>query len=187
MRKSAGKSKSTKSNREPELEYTCLSHDARKSGYPHLVQRLSYRTMPEYTEGRPVGVGSYFGFDYMGSAEFEFGAIPSAKTRLVGSLNDKYGDVWPDPVCITAEGPHKAWFVGLPDQLDLARDWFSTELKYDYTFMKERSRLRQSYLTPKDCTVEGWWCIDDYAPFALFKTQVQAKDFILGLRGQRRA
>lgn len=157
-------------------------------GYPNLVQRLTahnpmvlkYRL--EDTSKAP-SIGTYFAFDYMGSAEFEFGAIPEAKRSLIVALEDAR---WPDSTPITV-GNHTAWYVGPVSGLSRATYWFKTELDHSYTGMKERSGLRSSYLNPTDrYQYDGWFCLDT-PEFGLFRTKKLANDFVRGIRGQRRA
>ena len=56
---------------------------------PYLIQRAtipSYKS--QYTSENPT-FNQVYGLDYMGSSEFEFGAIPKSFTRIIENL-DKY-------------------------------------------------------------------------------------------------
>lgn len=46
---------------------------------PYLVQRILKK---DYSAPGKKGVDALFSFDYMGSAEFEFGALPQALKRM---------------------------------------------------------------------------------------------------------
>ena len=48
--------------------------------YPHLIQRGTIK------EGEYTGLDSLINYDYMGAAEFEFGALPKALTNLLQLL-----------------------------------------------------------------------------------------------------
>lgn len=164
----------------------------RIKGYPYLVQRLRWEGKPTLSlfagtdrgTSDPVKVGDYFSFDYMGSSEFEYGSIPAAKRILIAALA---AEGWTDPVEVKS-GEHTCWYVGPKAHLAMAQTFFNEELASDYTGMKERSNLREGYLTPGKYTPTGWWCVDsgDRATtlgFALFKTQDQAKVFRHILKG----
>jgi hypothetical protein len=53
--------------------------------YPHLIQRGSFRAIEEKDI---VGMESLVQFDYMGSSEFEFGALSASLKRIVGSWGE---------------------------------------------------------------------------------------------------
>ena len=167
---------------------------ARIDNYPYLVQRLRWTgeadKNPYHTtdKGPPQErkVGDYFNFDYMGSAEFEWGAIPAAKRRLRALLE---GEGWGEPREIKVE-EHVCWYVGPKAQYDLAVTWFTEELSGEYTGMKEISNLKTAYTSPETWSPNGWWAIDGgerpdegRAMFALFIKKDHARDFIKGVRG----
>lgn len=74
------------------MEY---SDDPRKPGAFYLVQTLSYRPYRDHqrqfpkakVKSNPFGYGRMgdYELDYMGAAEFEFGAIPAANNRLANA------------------------------------------------------------------------------------------------------
>lgn len=150
----------------------------RISGYPYLVQRLKHHE----PRGNQNNIGRYFDFDYMGSAEFEFGAIPNAKKALLAMTPEEF-----EPVEIT-EGAHKAWYVGPKAHMEMVRVWFREELANDYTGMKERSNLKGAYTAPNQWSPNGWFCVDGgwqegLQVWGLFTTESYARDFVKGLRG----
>jgi hypothetical protein len=64
-------------------------------GKPWLVQRAKFRNIPvEHIDG----VNSLFDFDYMGSAEFEFGALPKSLHAIVDNVSEYHMVVVPS-VC----------------------------------------------------------------------------------------
>lgn len=162
--------------------------------YPYLVQRLRWTgktdNNPYHAKdgGEGVKIRDFFDFDYMGSAEFEWGAIPAAKRALRAELEALE---WPEPEKIEVEG-HVFWFVGGPRDRELAETWVCEELKSDFTGMKEGSRLRQAVTEPDTWSPNGWWAIDGgghsaraagSALFAVFREEQHARDFIKGVKG----
>lgn len=150
---------------------------------PYLVQRLKLNT---YHPGDRKGVDRYFSFDYMGSAEFEFGALPSAlkSMRAHPTLPE-----W-KPTELTHKS-HCLWFLGPKDLEPVALELFKSRFHDRYeSDLKERTYIFES-LTGKDrngedrqylVNIVGWWCIDTDLGFALFKDKDHAKWFLTGLR-----
>lgn len=156
--------------------------------YPYLVQRLRWTGKGAKAGSEGVKIGDFFDFDYMGSAEFEFGAIPAAK-RVFHAELEALG--WPEPEKIKVE-EYVFWYVGGPRDRELAEAWVREELKTDFTGMKERSDLRRAVTEPDKWSPNGWWAIDGgarsaraagMALFAVFREEQQARDFIKGVRG----
>lgn len=54
---------------------------------PYLIQRAKFITEDESTTSRK-GIDKLLGFDYMGSAEFEFGALPKSLKRIRADHKD---------------------------------------------------------------------------------------------------
>lgn len=153
----------------------------RIEGYPFLVQRLRHHE----ARGVEHNIARYFDFDYMGSSEFEAGAIPRSKKILNAAL--PLGTEKPEPVKLS-EGEHTAWYVGPNAHLEMARTWFREELAADATGMLERSNLRETYTKPTERSCNGWFCVDGgwregRQVWALFTKKDFARDFIKGLRG----
>lgn len=152
-----------------------------------MVQRLKIR---DYRPDDHTGIDKDFSCDYMGSAEFEFGALPGAllAMRAIPDLSK-----WePEEL---KYGPHRLWFVG-PETLKLvAEEFFKSRFKARYEAdLKERTHIAEA-LTGVDYegrpvkyyeNLVGWWCIDPNLEFALFKTKGHAKKFLSGLRDTTR-
>ena len=171
-----------------------MKHQAEKTklpsmripNYPWLVQRVrSLRGSKNPFGGASAGklLDDLFDWDYMGSAEFEFGSLSKARVILT---NDLKAAGWPAPVQIKS-GKHEGWFVGAKKHRDLAVSFFTEELASEYTGMKERSELKTSYEAPGPRSPIGWWCIDDVivgngVVFAMFKFEADAQKFIAGLK-----
>ena len=54
---------------------------------PYLIQRAKFIKDDEYSANRK-GIDKLLGFDYMGSAEFEFGALPASLKRIRAEIKD---------------------------------------------------------------------------------------------------
>jgi hypothetical protein len=157
--------------------------------YPKLVQHLHHKEdltdtyQPwRYTDIRPgntFGVASLFEFAYMGRAEYERGAIPTAREALTRIMDSS---CWPDPVELKC-GDFSCWFVGPPTARPIAQVFFETELgdtKAPYT--KEYTDLRESYVNPKYQSPDGWWVLLPLPGFGIFKTREGADLFQKAIR-----
>lgn len=145
----------------------------------YLVQRLEERVPPQAGKG----VDRYFSMDYMGSAEFEYGALPRALRAI--RADPTYPE-W-EPVKIQA-GPHETWYVGNPGGLQRATEFFTSELARTWAgrSTKETTNLPEVYLGTSGRTprTSGWWRVDEgKSNWALFRTEQQAKLWLRGLRG----
>lgn len=161
--------------------------------YPRLVQHLRYTGVIEnpyqprrYTDLRPgetFGVSSLFRFEYMGRAEYEWGALPTAREILSQSMAEAN---WPAPMQLK-QGTHSCWFVGPANHIQVARVFFAEELADDRApYTKEYTGLQRSYLNPDDRhSPEGWWVLLPLPGFAVFKTQFQSQEFIRALRDHK--
>jgi hypothetical protein len=144
---------------------------------PDLVQRMELR---EHNADDRSGVDRYFSMDYMGSSEFEWGAL-SRTLKHLRTLT------LPNPVKFEAvrDGqPVVAWYVGPESHREVAEYWFKLcvgaadgQYKFD---MKEMPRVFDAYgpefkteYTPTGrvkkvknprrnygTTIVGWWCVD---------------------------
>lgn len=149
----------------------------------HLVQRIRLRPDAERTpEKGPID--GVFQFDYRGSAEFEFGALPR-------SLKELRATSMSAPVRLAAQG-QKAWYVGRPEFQEVAQTFFELELHHPWKnppqkpyYLKEVSNLYWSYHPEEECDiyrrVDGWWTLDEGAPWALFRTKEAAQLWHAGI------
>ena len=147
---------------------------------PYLVQRVELKK--HFREGS-TGVDALFGFDYMGSSEFEWGALPAA----LRAMREKLSDSWnPREIRI---GQHAVWYVG-PDELHkTAKEFFEDQLGPRKHRLKEASYIDRVF-KPKDDydrrkETIGWWCIDSGLEFAFFKTEDAAKKWVQCLKEKK--
>lgn len=156
--------------------------------YPDLVQRLEeLKNKRPVKDGEKANVGTFFAFEYMGSSEFEWGIIPQSKRNLIARFE---ASEWPEPVKVK-QGECVAWYVGLPENLEMAKVWFQEELVSSHTGMKESSYLREAYGLETGpfafkTDTNGWWKLESRRQensWGLFRTKDQARKFLKGLRG----
>lgn len=132
---------------------------------PYLVQRLC-RKDPKFVDLSKIGIDRVCSLDYMGSAEFEFGAIPTALRTM-----RNYCSVLR---CMEFNvGEHKGLsFVGNLDHFAYATKWFSEELKDMFCHKAKESTYIHYILNDKDPELGkricGWWALDQKVPWAIF-------------------
>lgn len=143
----------------------------------HLVQRVRLRR-PEDRLPERGAIDGVFVFDYMGAAEFEWGALPSCLKELRAA---------PVPLPVPLRvAEHTAWFVGRPELQPYAQTFFEAELRHPWEdttpkpyYLKESSGLYWSY-HPKPSNqgrdvFDGWWALDEGRSWALFRTEEAAQ------------
>ncbi len=131
---------------------------------PYLIQRIS-EVAKDPRIGKS-GVDAYFYFDYMGSAEFEFGALPEAMQSLRKNKNAVVKK-------IECDG-YKSYFVGNATELPVATEVFKDGLTGEKIRYKEWTGIYESFRENPRVPV-GWWSVDDDKPsWALFKLEHHA-------------
>lgn len=156
--------------------------------FPWLIQRL----LPA-REGKPgTGIDAYFNLDYMGAAEFEWGALPGS-LKLMRPADKK--EKW-EPIRITVMSPNDTgspddvvcWYVGSKETLPIAEKFFADQLQRDYEWsLKERTEIRRTYFPENewDGKFVGWWAVDGGpVPWAIFRTKEHAKNWLKGMRSK---
>lgn len=140
---------------------------------PYLIQRVMIHPRDR------KGIDGYFSFDYMGSSEFEWGALPKA----LSSMREHAG-VYPDkPVRIKDEKGRVIWYVGPEDTLEMARELFIDQ-SYGTRgwILKERTNMSYAYDSRSGVSGHlipvGWWAIDQDWPWLLFVKKEHAGEWI---------
>lgn len=146
---------------------------------PTLVQRVSFRKEPSEHQ---KGIDRLFSFDYMGSSEFEFGALGAALRCMRAEEPKKW------KVEQITSGQHVVFYVGTKECAKVAHELFTDQLRGrdQRARTKEMTRIHETYIPPdpKDKFAirdkfDGWWAIDGRpTPFALFKDKVHAEAFL---------
>lgn len=144
---------------------------------PYLVQRIEVRK--HGAEGRK-GVDKHFDFDYMGSSEFEFGALPKALKAMRAAKDATWS-----PTKIKHDG-HVVWYVGPESLCQVARELFVGQLEDPYKArLKERTSIQNRYginKFPREAYYEnlvGWW--DILSTYALFTEKKYARQWLSSL------
>jgi len=153
-----------------------------KEHTPYLVQRIETR---QTVRDDDVGVDRHFRFDYMGSAEFEFGALPKAlkAIRATKLMNE--------PKRIKHPDGHIVWYVGPKELFETAKKLFFSQLKDRYEpRLKESTYISEVFGTDKLTIARvkkgierswkpntiGWW--DIMSTYAFFCKKDDAKKWL---------
>lgn len=151
---------------------------------PYLVQRVSRRTFSGGT-----GIDRHFTFDYMGSAEFEFGALPTALRQMRAARERmKIAEVLPPSQCVKGVAVERLWFLGDPSYLPQAMALLHDQLgvsppKYrlkECTYMATAFRAGEGTRRQFD----AWWALDtekherDSVPWLLFVRREDAEQWL---------
>ena len=166
--------------------------------YPRYVQRATHRT-PDHAPSKAKDIDRHFSWDYMGSAEFEFGTL----ARTMNSFMHDWMEaekVWGPKEMKTSLVEQSFWYVGPPKHeaafMALVEDQL-TDKEWD---LHERSELRDACgLSKYTCRVDSWLAIPteisrsytnktkwanikcEDRPFAFFLKEEAAKAFLKGL------
>lgn len=133
----------------------------------YLVQRLLIRDPEDDTN---KGIDKFFALDYMGSAEFEFGACNYALKAMAHHIAD-ITEV-PKRIKVECEGDFfTVWYIGKEDNFSIAKSFFEDQLSSSRNWkLKEPSFIRESMgkiesrWSIEKCYA-GWWAIQtDYRP-----------------------
>lgn len=143
---------------------------------PSLIQRME-RRREDRKESK--GVDALFSLDYMGSAEFEFGAIPKALKSMRAAKNESW-------IIRTIQARAcVAYYVGSPESFNTAVQFFEDQVKpreerkghtkeWTYIYETYHPDPKRHHLGP----YHGWWAVDEGEPsFILFKDKKHAEDF----------
>lgn len=139
--------------------------------YINLVQRMTLRDR-ENTSGK--GVDRFFSMDYMGAAEFEWGALPGSLKRMRESVRPSIRRI--------KHAQNIVWYVGPDTWFEPAEMFFQDQLKTRQNRKircQEPSRIYETFIgddwapvnqmygsPPKKATFSGWWDLgNDWAFF----------------------
>lgn len=130
----------------------------------YLVQRLASK---KGTADPSKGFNAFFSLDYMGSSEFEWGAIPKA----LKSMRRVACCVEPQDVVISGR-VHRVYFVGAPGVSNNAKDfeaWAGGDELRPPFYGKEWTHLPEVLSGPKAAWIntDAWWSIEDDVAWAL--------------------
>lgn len=161
---------------------------------PYLLQRILRRSgvRPEHAK---AGVDACFSMDYMGSAEFEWGALPQTLKRMRVNIDA----IRVMSMDVKGKGAnHRVWFVGPESSYGVAL--LFTEYEIHGTPVSYTGKYRRS---PRELTnfksilegtadwgrdVIGWWSVgegdapNNLTGWALFTKETDADMFLACLR-----
>lgn len=146
----------------------------KKLSFPYLVQRVI--PLEEKRDGKAVD--QYFSFDYMGSAEFEFGALGDALKYMRAVKKEDW-----KPEKLKSEKGEVCWYVG-PEELKFhAKEFFEKELNRAHLSnplrLKERTQIEDAYgRTEWDSRAKAWWSIVPKQPFIFFMYKKDAERWL---------
>ncbi len=147
---------------------------------PWLIQRVDVLThVPVGAEG----LDAYFGFDYMGSSEFEGPTLYRALKKM-REQSDAYSD---EPKRIKDDNGRIAWYVGPEDKDVLAYvHHFFVDRSYANNCtmsFQERTRMHNAYEPRDGCQApQGWWALDQEIPWLLFVEKVHAREWVTRMK-----
>ena len=157
---------------------------------PYLVQRVLKNGYPSPDA---KGVDALFRFDYMGSAEFEFGAINKSLKRLRATPASEVIEAWLKHTHSRRAGEKDvAHYVGPKSGLESARRVFEAEMEAPYGEVlrfKEQTCILEAYADVRRKANNiaddmyrgvgrdtiGWWAIDEGHGWAIFMHEADAK------------
>jgi len=132
---------------------------------PYLVQRVLRRV----GEGPGKGVDRHFSFDYMGSSEFEWGALPAALQEMRKHELTMHSIQHETYACT---------FVGRAEDVNKALAFFIDQLgEHRKIRLKEWSAIRAAFVENNNRTC-AWWAIDQDCPWLLFRDEADAQAWL---------
>jgi len=120
-----------------------------------------------------VALAQIWSWDYMGAAEFEFGAVPEAFGKMEGkdvianffTVPYKYEFMgWRDTPRQTFEGKQKVFYICIAEQEDEVKERLKIWAKKEPGGTKERIRFNEGLATVPteiDSGVVGWFELDN--------------------------
>jgi hypothetical protein len=127
---------------------------------PYLIQRMRLRHKDE-----PTGFDNMWCLDYMGAAEFEFGALPQSLREIASDL-DSYVITPVEPKVIAYDG-RRLYILSKQEHVDDIQKLIPG-LKDGTTRLHELTYLKESLAKPgtieslsRYVQFDGWWDIDN--------------------------
>lgn len=127
---------------------------------------LLQRATKTFTPSRK-GIDKIISFDYMGSAEFEFGALPKSLGRIRGRFSDfQYTEHEINGLKIT---------LFADKELSQFFDKWLVELKHRRVRLKEGSRFSYYFSDDNKWLPDFWWSLDEDFMFWLSDDDFKSK------------
>lgn len=148
-----------------------MRHEKTSPRRPYLIQRIKEQ---RYASPMATGMDAAFCWDYMGSAEFEFGALGNALARMRVRSE-------PYAVCKVKSGEHTLWAVALAKSMPMVQAFVDDQLGEESWRFKERPRLRDT-VAPESASYPadyvGWWALDVVEPWVVFVRREDAERWL---------
>ena len=143
---------------------------------PYLIQRLNFR--------KPTTTGSFdevLQCDYMGSSEFEWGALPKSLKQMTKNFKSLTVNVFKDAKNYKLQ---KLCIISDPEKAKLYFNNYYEKLALDEIHLKELSRLDNSVfgtdwkgqpIKENDWSiVDAWWDIENQVMFTFGKNNAES-------------
>ncbi len=129
------------------------------------------------TDDEAAVLAAIFGVDYMGAAEFEFGALPKALASLRAAAPDLV--TWTIAPASSLGRATLLYVVSLPrDAPELSRRLVAWATRTDGPPLKESTNLGRALAgDPSSSRVVGWLDVDDGLPFCFFTDETMFREF----------
>ncbi len=149
-----------------------------------LIQRIQKQ---RYPGPNAKGIDKHFSFDYMGSAEFEWKALPKAlkKMREQENLLDIHVLKVVQFVPQQGEKTIKLYLVGTKDHVKPWETFATQQINRleGYSFLQEQTRMDRSFTSDDGIWMYiGWWAIDHEIPSVIFTKRSDAEKWLNLLR-----
>lgn len=129
--------------------------------HPYLIQRGEIKR--PLVDGR---ISEAVNLDYMGSAEFEFGALPKSLRAMQSRLDDLKATT--EPRILEGERSLRILHGFTPDEYEEYLGYL-LELRADKRRTKETTRFAAGYPPMKFSKTDIWWDIDNHVMFSFDK------------------
>lgn len=138
------------------MPWATMENDLMKT--PYLIQRISSR----YVVGDdPKNFDAQFSLDYMGSSEFEWGAIP----RALKSIRAKSTDLVVRKLGVTTHDGLEGFVISVPGDIDDIIDIVTREIADPHLWCKQAARIHGRFnkdrIFGENTTLIGWWDIEN--------------------------
>lgn len=137
-------------------DYINLKKKEQTMKTPYLIQRANFVNCKSRKSKK--GIDSILRFDYMGSAEFEFGSLPKSLKRIRATINDYTVDR------ITINGNPVNIFCKSDDLNDVVA-FLNMLSETEYPRMKEQPRfynyLKGEKSKYESFNIDHWWDIEN--------------------------
>lgn len=143
---------------------------------PYLIQRGTFKSI----NSSITGIDQLITYDYMGSSEFEYGALPKSLKQMCIHI-DEYEIYKTDHTSKDNEG---LFILCKPEDTALIKKFIDEIIENEYSWnLKEYPRLKQSLNKERFYNYNMWWDIDNHYMFCIGKQN--CKNLITAIKAVR--